>query len=53
MVHISDIKTGKSICVAYFGSVSRYGIIFVATLPTVGRYSRYARAKIIGFSDFF
>ena len=38
MVHISNINTLKSIYSAYFHSIIKYGIIFGATLPTVGRY---------------
>jgi hypothetical protein len=41
MVHISNINTLKSIYYAFFPSIIKYGIIFMATLPTVERYSFY------------
>ena len=38
MVHVSDINTLKKIYYVYFHSVTKYGIIFGVTLPTVGRF---------------
>jgi hypothetical protein len=43
MGHISNFNTFKLIYHAYFHSIIKYGIIFGATLPTVGRFSLYKR----------
>jgi len=41
--HISNVNTFKLIYYAYFHSIIKYGIIFGATLPIVGRFSLYKR----------
>jgi hypothetical protein len=45
-VHISNINNLIPTYYAHFHSVTKYGKIFLATLPTVGRFSIYKRKSL-------